>query len=306
MRSLTSAQRRSCFATVAERTANWQHGAWRSCCAMELCRVRHSFLACCPIHPHRPGTWFYKDLRGNLHGPFTNKRMDQWQKAGYFGKNLLVRKGYNGKFKKITAFGNDPWKVKNKTLRGEHKVVTGTIEHEGVEVQSGAAKGIWASQVKLRKVRRRKKKVFQRSKLNTGGLKLKKAKLRDKTIARTALDDARLKSVDTEMLQLASDMDPADSRPCQPPAAASHGSDRLQSGCACAVSDRSQPRTKGRHRPLPHGSPAGDRRQEPPRLGSQGHPWPVELRGPTLPHSHTPALPRSHAPTLPRSHGWCG
>ena len=129
--------------------------------------------------------------------------MKQWSDAGYFGRNLLVRKGYNGKFKKISAMGNDPWEIKKDVQHGSSKVHDhGEFVQEGASVQSGAAKGVWGH-VKLRKTGPRKKKAFKRAKLQ--GVRLRKAEAENKAIGRFALDNARLRHVEDEMMEILDD-----------------------------------------------------------------------------------------------------
>ncbi|CAG9766953.1 unnamed protein product [Ceutorhynchus assimilis] len=42
--------------------------------------------------------WFYQDPQGQMQGPFTNMEMCEWSKAGYFGKDLKVRRQCDERF----------------------------------------------------------------------------------------------------------------------------------------------------------------------------------------------------------------
>jgi hypothetical protein len=37
--------------------------------------------------------WFYRDPKGEVHGPYTKSVMNSWNKAGYFKPNLPIRAG---------------------------------------------------------------------------------------------------------------------------------------------------------------------------------------------------------------------
>eukprot|EP00941_MAST-03F_sp_MAST-3F-sp1_P005529 g5529.t1 len=42
--------------------------------------------------------WWYRDFAKKVHGPFSDERMQKWDKRGYFTGNLEVRRGKSGEF----------------------------------------------------------------------------------------------------------------------------------------------------------------------------------------------------------------
>lgn len=48
--------------------------------------------------PEDTKAWYYKDLQGNVHGPFSSFEMNMWFNAGYFPDDLLIRFGDDKEF----------------------------------------------------------------------------------------------------------------------------------------------------------------------------------------------------------------
>ncbi|KAK2705895.1 hypothetical protein QYM36_016043 [Artemia franciscana] len=53
------------------------------------------------ISPSPNDSWYYKDPQGHVQGPFKSSEMIEWHKAGYFPKDLLVRRACDETFSKL-------------------------------------------------------------------------------------------------------------------------------------------------------------------------------------------------------------